>query len=200
MADGAVGQDVDQTRHLAVDVGPVVAPWAGAARRRGRSAGMCSSRLVEPPKAACTTMALWSAASVRMSPHREPACVEVASRARRGPRAMSSQIGWPEGRARSAAGTCPAPRRRPAPWPPCRGTGSRRRAWRRRGSPSRRPRRSVISPWAKRAPMRLDLAGVFAFGRRQGDTAGHEHAGQIGSCPPGPSSWRAGPCRRWPRP
>ena len=34
-------------------------------------------------------------------------------------------------------------------------------------------------PWAKRAPMRLHLAGVFALRRRQRHAAGHQHARQI---------------------
>ena len=43
--------------------------------------------------------------------------------------------------------------RRPATWPPCRETGSRRPARRTPGSPARPPPPSVIWPCAKRAPM-----------------------------------------------
>ena len=45
----------------------------------------------------------------------------------------------------------------------------------------------------------LDLAGVLALLGRQRDAAGDEDAGQVASSRPGPSSWRAGPCRRWRR-
>ena len=47
----AVGQGIDQPWYLAVDVGPVgaVGRWRPAA---WAIAGMCSRRLVEPPKAA----------------------------------------------------------------------------------------------------------------------------------------------------
>ena len=47
---------------------------------------------------------------------------------------------------------------------------------------------------------RLDLAGVFALAGRQRHAAGNEHAGQVAASRPGPSSSRAGPCRRWRRP
>ena len=48
----------------------------------------------------------------------------------------------PRARAPRAARSARAPRRRPARSPPCRGTGSRRRAWRRRGSRGRPPPRA----------------------------------------------------------
>ena len=56
MADRAVGQDIDQARHLAIDAVPVVDASAGAGRRQKAMAGMCSSRFVEPPNAAWTVM------------------------------------------------------------------------------------------------------------------------------------------------
>ena len=59
----------------------------------------------------------------------------------------------PTARAPSAAATGRAPRRRPATWPRCRGTGSRRRASAQARQPSSAASSSVISPWAKRAPM-----------------------------------------------
>ncbi len=47
---------------------------------------------------------------------------------------------------------------------------------------------------------RLDLAGVLAPFGRQGNASGDDQGRQGRSNRPGPSSWRAGPCRRWPRP
>ena len=120
--------------------------WSDAARPAAWAmAGMCSSRLVEPPKAAWTTIALRIAASVTTSRDRQSAA--RAGRARRGPsgapcRARSVA---PRAPARCAAPTARAPRRRPARSRPCRGTGSRRRATRRRGSPSRPPPRARSS-------------------------------------------------------
>ena len=58
----------------------------------------------------------------------------------------------------------------------------------------------LSSPRAKRAPIDWILRRVLALGRRQHHAAGHEHAGQVAAGWPGPSSWPAGPCRRWPRP
>ena len=57
-------------------------------------AGICSSKFVEPPTAACTVIALWIDASLRI-------CFVVSAvspvPARGGGLAMSSQIGWPDG-------------------------------------------------------------------------------------------------------
>ena len=57
---------------------------------------MWRSRFVEPPKAACTTMAFRTLASVTMSrplsPRERSAAIARAERV-----AMSSQMGWPEG-------------------------------------------------------------------------------------------------------
>ena len=161
-------------------------------------AGMCSSRFVEPPKAAWTTIALRTAASVRMSRVARPRGLQ-AHQARAERRAMSSQIGWPEG----ASAECGSDRPSASPttcevaavprnWQPPPGEAQARQ-------PSSAASSSVSSPWAKRAPMRLDLAGVFAVGRRQRHAAGHEHAGQIAHGRPAPSSSPAGPCRRWRR-
>jgi len=59
-------------------------------------AGRCSSRFVEPPNAACTTIALATAASVTTSRTAIPRRASVTS-ARAERRAMSIQIGWPDG-------------------------------------------------------------------------------------------------------
>ena len=59
-------------------------------------AGMCSSRFVEPPKAACTSMAFSTAASVRIWPTVNPSasrrCKAAADRL-----ASSSHTGSPDG-------------------------------------------------------------------------------------------------------
>ena len=59
-------------------------------------AGVCRSRFVEPPKAACTTIALRIAASVTMAEAVTPRAARLTS-ARAERRAMSVQIGWPDG-------------------------------------------------------------------------------------------------------
>ena len=115
-------------------------------------AGMCSSRLVEPPKAACTAIALRTAASVTMSrtarPRRES---DTSARAER--RAMSTQIGWPDGASAewgsdspSASPTTCEVAAVPRNWQPPPGEPHARQprsaAW-----------SSVSSPWAKRAPI-----------------------------------------------
>ena len=116
-------------------------------------AGRCSSRFVEPPNAACTTIALRTAASVRMSRVVMPRALRLDQRARRAPRHVEPDR-LPRGRQRArAAATGRAPRRRPARSPPCRGTGSRRPAMPQARQPSSAASSSVISPCAKRAPI-----------------------------------------------
>ena len=57
---------------------------------------MCSSRFVEPPNAACSSIAFSSAAGVRIADSGvRAACRRSSARAER--RAMSSQIGSPDG-------------------------------------------------------------------------------------------------------
>ena len=72
---------------------------AAAGRRRPAAwatAGTCSSRLVDPPKAACSTMALRMAASVNTSLVPTPSCtIRNIARAERA--AASSQTDWPDG-------------------------------------------------------------------------------------------------------
>src|ERR1017187_10449453 len=76
-------------------------------------AGMWRMRLVDPPKAAYTTRALRTEASVRMSRMAsERAWSESAARAER--RAISVQMGWPEGE--SAEWASDMPRAPPTTW------------------------------------------------------------------------------------
>ena len=133
----AVGQGVDQARDwrlMWVQSSAVgrcsPAAWA--------MAGMCSRRLVEPPKAAWTTMALSMEAWVRMS--RVPRLQLAAGAGWRGRSGGRRRARWAgrRGRARCGAGRGPGLRRRLARWRRCPGTGSRRRGRRRRGSPFRR--------------------------------------------------------------
>ena len=60
-------------------------------------AGTCSSKLVEPPQAAWTTMALRIEASVRISASSAILRSASCAKARALRWAMSSQIGWPLG-------------------------------------------------------------------------------------------------------
>ena len=111
-----------------------------------------SSRFVEPPTAACTIMAFRTAASVTMSRVVRPrAASDVNARAER--RAMSSQIGCPEG----ASAVCGSDRPSASPttwdvaavprnWQPPPGEPHARQ-------PRSAARSSVSSPCANRAPM-----------------------------------------------
>ena len=161
---------------------------------------MCSSRLVEPPKAACTTIALRIAASVRMSRDASACARASCSTARARLRApCRARSAGPMARAPSAAASGPALRRRLATWPPCRGTGSRRPAMAQARQPSSAASSSVISPWAKRAPIDWTLPGVLA--RRSAAASRRRARGRRADRArrPAPSSSPAGPCRRWPR-
>jgi hypothetical protein len=137
-------------------------------------AGRCSSRLVDPPKAACRTSAFSSAAGVRISASAgQAALAQHASAergqlqpdrlARRGQRAVrqghAQRFGHHLGR-----------------WRPCPRTGSRRRSSRTPGSPSRRHSRARSAVGKARAD-RLHFAGVFRAARRQGHPAGDDQPG-----------------------
>ena len=104
------------------------------------------------------------------------------------------------GRARCAGGRGRGPRPPPARWPRCPGTGSPRRASRRRGRPGPAACSRVTSPWAKRAPRVCTVPASSPDGRGQRHAAGHDHARQVGDSPRGRAWSRAGPCRRWRRP
>jgi len=62
MADGPVWQHIDEARHATVDLHPLLddRPPQPGGMRDGRE---WSRRFVEPPNAACTTMALRTAGS-----------------------------------------------------------------------------------------------------------------------------------------
>ena len=113
---------------------------------------------------------------------------------------MSSQIGWPDG-ARAECGSA-----RPSASPTTCDVAAVPRNWQpppgeaQARQPSSAASSSVISPWAKRAPIVCTLPASSPSRRRQRHAAGHEHARQVVHRRPGPSSSPAGPCRRWPRP
>ena len=107
---------------------------------------------MDPPKAAWTIMAFRTAASVRMSRVVRPR-VSSATSARAERRAMSSQIGWPDG-ARAEWG-----RARPSASPTTWEVAAVPRNWQpppaepQARQPMSAARSRVISPCAKRAPM-----------------------------------------------
>ncbi len=161
---------------------------------------MCSSRFVLPPNAACTTIALRSAASVRMSRHGRSRCAPAPPAPVPTARAMSSQIGWPEGASAEWSSDKPqrlghdlAGRRRPQELAAAAGRGA---------GPAAQLGRLFERDLAVGVAHadRLHLARVFALGRRQRHAAGHEHHRQLAHRRPGPSSSPAAPCRRSPPP
>ena len=115
-------------------------------------AGVCSSRFVEPPHAACTTMAFSKAASVRMSCDVTPRFSDMTSAfAER--RAMSSHAPVPEGDSApcviaspSASATTWDVPAVPRNWHPPPGEAQARQ-------PMSWAYSSVTSPWANRAPI-----------------------------------------------
>ena len=162
-------------------------------------AGRCRIRLVDPPNAACVTMALRTRRRREDVAHREAARFQRQRGARRAARHVQPDRDGRRARAPNASATCRALRRPPATWPRCPGTGSRRRATRRRGTWPRPRPASVICPWAKRAPTDWTLPGVLALLRQQRHAAGNQHARADRARRPAPSSSRAALCRRWPR-
>ncbi len=142
--------------------------------RAGAESGWSSRRRPRAPPWRCAPRP-----SVRMS--RMAQAARFHCHARRAPSGAPCRARW-AGRkapARSAAAPCRAPRPPPAKWPPCPGTGSRRRARRRRGRALPAAASSVICPWAIARADGLHLAGVLALLRQQRDAAGHQHAGQV---------------------
>ena len=114
-------------------------------------AGRCRIRLVEPPNAACTIMALRMEASVRMSRIRMPRC-SIDSTARADRRAISSQMGCPDGASAACVSVNPSASATtcdvaavPRNWQPPPGDAHARHRFSAASS-------SVISPCAKRAP------------------------------------------------
>ena len=142
-------------------------------------AGTCSTRFVEPPKAACVTIALCTASSVSTSRVVRPwASRAISARADR--RARSRQISAPEGlrapcgsaRPSASATTC------------ARGGGAHElaaAAGRAAGAASHVRgvlQRDFLARETGRE--RLHLAGVLGFLRQQRDPARHEDRRQIG--------------------
>ena len=127
---------------------------AAVGRRRPAAcatAGRCRIRLVEPPKAACTTMALRTEASVRMSRIFRPRA-SSASAARAERRAISSQMGCPEGASAECGSDMPSASPTtcevaavPRNWQPPPGVAQARQRFSAAAS-------SVIWPCANRAP------------------------------------------------
>ena len=121
------------------------------------TAGRCITRFVDPPKAACTTMAFFSAAAVSTSatPIRN-SCMRFSALAER--RAASSQMGWPEGDSAvcgnaspSASATTCEVAAVPRNWHPPPGVAQVRQ-------PTSAAYSSVICCCAKRAPIVWALA------------------------------------------
>ena len=141
-------------------------------------AGRCSSRFVDPPNAACTTIALrtaWSVTISRVAMPRAPR--RTIARAER--RAMSSQIGCPEG----ASALCGS--ESPSASPTTCEVAAVPRNWQPPpGDPHARQPSSAalverdLAVGEARAD-RLHLARVLAVRRRQRHAAGHEHARQV---------------------
>ncbi len=141
-------------------------------------AGMCSSRFVEPPKAAMddhrvADRSLGDDVLASSCPAGPAPCRAAALR-----RAMSSQIGWPEG-ARAEWGSA-RPKASPTTWalaavpkkwhpPPGEAQVRQAATW-----ASARLNLAAGEPGADR----LHLARVLAVGRGQRDAAGDQHAGQ----------------------
>ena len=91
-----VRQRVDEARHLPVDVGPV----AAVGRRRPAAcaiAGRCRIRFVDPPNAACDDHRVAQRGVGEDVAHRDAALLRAPSAPCAERRAMSSQIGWPDG-------------------------------------------------------------------------------------------------------
>ena len=192
---GPFGSAVHEPRHLAVDGDPVVDRGPRAAPAACAMAGMCSSRFVEPPNAACTTMALRIAASVRMSRVVRPRDHALARRAGRSARHVApdrlprrreravrhgeaQRLGDDLRRGRRAEELASAARRRARAASELRGLLERELAVR-----------------EARAD-RLHVARVFAVRRRQRDAARARATRGRSRSRPAPSASPAGPCRR----
>ena len=142
-------------------------------------AGMCSSRFVEPPNAAWTTIALridgvGQDVAERVRPRRPE-----RTRARAERRAMSRQIGWPEGASAECGSDMPE-----RLGDHLRGRGGAQELAAAAGTgagPAAELGRLGQRQLAVRiaGADRLDLARVFALARRQRHAAGDEHAGQM---------------------
>ena len=155
--------------------------------------------MVDPPNAACVTIALWSDASVRMSRVVMPrACERHAARAPSGAPCRARSAGrtgasaeWPSDRPSASPTTCDVAAV-PRNWQPPPGDAQ-----------ARQPRSAAcferdLAVREARADG-LHAAGVLAVVRQQRHAAGHEHARQIVRRRRAPSSSPAVPCRRWRR-
>ena len=142
------------------------------------SAGMCSSRLVEPPNAACTSIAFSSACGVRMAASVSRRAAS-RTRARADCRAISSQTGSPDGlsalcgsaRPNASATTC-AVAAVPRNWQPPPGVPQARQ-------PSSAASSSADEPVREPRADRLHLARVLGADRRQRHAAGHDDAREV---------------------
>ena len=130
-------------------------------------AGMCSSRFVEPPNAAWTTIALRIAASVRMSRIVDAARFEAQQRRAPSAGPCRARSAGPTGRAPSAAATCPSASATtcavaavPRNWQPPPGDAQARQP-----SSAASSQRDLAVRVA--GADRLHLAGVLAVARRQ---------------------------------
>jgi len=202
---GPFGKRVDQAGHAAVHADPVFHRRPSQSRPRGRWRACAGSKISSnPPKAACTTIALRIAASVTIAgggPRPRAARLTRRARAERARHVHPDRLARRRQRGvrqRKAE----RPRRSPGRSPPCRGTGSRRPASRRRGSRGPAPARASASPWAKGARRSTGpCPRPSAVPRRQRHAAGHQHHGQRAHRGPASSSSSRGRplCRRWRR-
>ncbi len=138
------------------------------------TAGRCSSRFVDPPNAACSTIAFLIAASVSTS--RTPIfnwCIRISARAERF--AASSHIGWPEGASAvcgsaspNASPTTCAVAAVPRNWHPPPGLAQARH-------PTSAAYSSVICFCANRAPMVCTLPASSPDGGQQRHAPGNQN-------------------------
>ena len=199
MALRPIRQRIDQARRARDSPRSNRAPSGRGRPAACAIAGTWSSRFVEPPKAACTTMALRIEALVRTSRPLMPASGQLGDRLRGAGREIEPHrlAGRRERRVRQRHARALRPP--PAKSPPCRETGSLRPASRRRGSRAPRPP-PASAPRARNAtPM---VCTAPASSPRSGGSVtppGTSTDGQIAHRRPAPSAWPAGPCRRWRR-
>ena len=173
----AVGQRIHQPRHLPVDARPVVHAWAASGRPNRRwpacaESGWWSRRKPRAPPWRCAPTRRSGCRSWRMPR------ASSASTARAERRAMSSQMGWPEGASAACGSVMPSASPTtcevaavPRNWQPPPGVAQARHRI------SRGCFQRDLPVGVARADG-LHRARVFALFRQQRDAAGHQHAGQ----------------------
>ena len=191
----AVGQRIDEPRHLAVDARPVVG------RRPAQSGRVRDRRQVQDQVRRAAERGVHHharcAATRRVSTSRivRPRALERHQRTRRSARHVEPDRvartararEWPSDMPSASPTTCDG-RRRPEELASAAG---------RRAGAAADIGRVLERDLAVREPRAdgLHARRVFAFDRQQRHAAGHQHAGQIAASPPAPSSSPAAPCR-----